>query len=104
MPGAQWDVSNVTNMAGMFLNATSANPDVSKWNFSSVTSMFNMFGNSGFTTANYDALLIKLAGTSLRNVELGVSQIKYSSDAAKTARDTLQGRGWTIKDGGDATP
>ena len=99
-----WDVSSVTDMAYMFSRATSANPDVSKWNFSSVTSMLDMFNNSGFTTANYDALLIKLAGTSLRNVELGVSPIKYSSDAAKTARDTLQDRGWTIRDGGDATP
>lgn len=29
-----WNVSNVKNMSGMFLNATSFNQDLSKWNVS----------------------------------------------------------------------
>ena len=40
----------------------------------------------------------------MRDVPLGAAGIKYSSDAAKTAKDTLLGRGWTINDGGDPPP
>ena len=101
-----WDVSKVTNMAYMFSGATSANPDVSSWDVSAILGMHYMFDNSAFSTANYDALLINLAdnNASVENVVLGASGIKYSSNAAKTAKDTLEGRGWTITDAGDATP
>ena len=99
-----WDVPNVADMSYMFFNAKKVNPDVRGWDVSSVTSMEKMFDNSKFSTENYDAFLIKLASTSLASVVLGASGIKYSSDAAKTARDTLTGRGWTITDGGDARP
>ena len=45
-----WDVSNVTNMAGMFVNATLFNQPIGPWNVSNVTNMFRMFG--GATTFN----------------------------------------------------
>ena len=104
---SNWNVSKVTNMAGMFADATSANPDVSSWNVSEVTNMANMFNGSGLSTANYDAFLINLAdnNASVENVILGASTTEYSSDDAETARNTLTNdRGWTINDGGDATP
>ena len=90
----------------MFDDATSADPDVSIWNVSAVTDMSSMFDNSGFTTANYDALLINLAdnNTLVSNVTLGALGIQYDSGDAKTARDTLESRGWIITDGGDFTP
>ena len=51
-----------------------------------------MFNNSGFSTENYDAFLIHLAdNTSSEGV--GIGNTPYSSDEAKTARDTLQNRG-----------
>ena len=103
---SEWDVSSVTNMTNMFFGATSANPDVSSWDVSAVLGMHYMFDNSALSTANYDALLINLANNnaSVENGILGASGIKYSSNEAQTARDTLEGRGWTINDGGDATP
>ena len=103
---SSWDVSKVTNMTYMFFGATSANPDVSSWDVSAVLGMHHMFDNSALSTTNYDALLINLANNnaSLENIVLGAAGIKYSSDAAKTARNTLEGRGWTINDEGDATP
>ena len=103
---SSWNVSAVTGMNQMFRNATNANPDVSSWNVSAVTTMANMFFGSGLSTANYDAFLINLAdnNSSVENVILGVGTIKYSSNEAKTARDTLESRNWTITDGGDATP
>ena len=103
---SSWDVSKVTNMNGMFFDAFDANPDVSSWNVSAVTDMGFMFNNSALSTANYDALLINLADNNalVTGVALGASGIMYSSDTAKTAKDTLEGRGWTITDAGDATP
>ena len=41
-----WDVSNVTKMAFMFDNAESFNQDVSGWNVSNVTDMRGMFINA----------------------------------------------------------
>ena len=38
-----WDVSNVTNMEGMFWNATSFNQPLNNWNVSNVTNMNFMF-------------------------------------------------------------
>lgn len=40
-----WDVSNVTNMNGMFDRCESFNQDLSKWNVSNVTDMMYMFYN-----------------------------------------------------------
>ena len=103
---SSWNVSSVTDMRSMFFGATNANPDVSSWNVSDVSSMASMFGHSGLSTANYDAFLINLANNNalVENVVLGASGIKYSSDAAKTARDTLiNDRRWTITDAGEAT-
>ena len=104
---SSWDVSKVTNMTYMFSGATSANPDVSSWNVSAVLGMHHMFDNSALSTTNYDALLINLAdnNASVENGVLGALGIKYSSNEAQTARNTLTNdRGWTINDEGDATP
>ena len=40
---SKWDVSNVTNMGGMFQGATSFNGDLSKWDTSNVKIMSTMF-------------------------------------------------------------
>ncbi|TFG00998.1 MAG: BspA family leucine-rich repeat surface protein [Promethearchaeota archaeon] len=39
----EWDVSKVTNMFGMFQDATNFNQNISKWDTSSVTTMQQMF-------------------------------------------------------------
>ena len=46
-----WDVSNVTNMSGMF-NTSVFNQDISTWDVSSVTDMNGMF--LGATDFNQD--------------------------------------------------
>ena len=104
---SSWTVSAVTRMDSMFYGAPNANPDVSSWTVSAVTNMTNMFNGSGLSTANYDAFLINLAGhdPAVTDVTLGAGTIQYSSDDAKTARDTLTNdRRWIITDGEDATP
>ena len=40
---SSWDVSNVTNMSGMFLGAISFNQPLNNWDVSNVTEMENMF-------------------------------------------------------------
>ena len=40
---SQWDVSSVTNMAGMFMGAEVFNQDIGDWDVSSVTNMEGMF-------------------------------------------------------------
>jgi len=47
-----WDVSNVTDMSSLFSNASSFNSDLSNWDVSHVITMFNMF--SGATSFNSD--------------------------------------------------
>ena len=42
-----WDVSNVTNMYGMFVESQ-FNGDISNWDVSNVTNMYGMFSNSRF--------------------------------------------------------
>lgn len=43
---ANWDVSNVMDMSGMFQSATSFNCDISEWRVSRVANMRNMFKNA----------------------------------------------------------
>jgi surface protein len=40
---SSWDVSNVTNMSGMFSDAKNFNQDISSWDVSNVTDMRSMF-------------------------------------------------------------
>ena len=42
-PIADWDVSAITDMSGLFYNLKNFNADVSNWDTSSVTTMYQMF-------------------------------------------------------------
>ena len=47
-----WDVSNVTSMISMFLNASAFNQNIGSWTVSSVTSMLAMFKNASAFNQN----------------------------------------------------
>ena len=47
-PLDNWDVSNVTNMSNMFYGATSFNQPLDSWDVSNVTDMYSMFGATQF--------------------------------------------------------
>lgn len=49
---SSWDVSNVTNMSGMFDNNQKFNPDVSSWDVSNVTDMSRMFFRNNIFNQN----------------------------------------------------
>lgn len=94
-----WDTSSGTRMDEIFRNAAAFDRDLSTWNFSSVNN-FNDFGlNSSFSVANYDALLISLAGQTVLPNQIFDMNAQYSA-AAQTARDSLVAQGWVITDNG----
>jgi surface protein len=45
-PIGTWDVSAVTYMSFLFMNAESFNEDINAWNVSNVTHMYGMFRNA----------------------------------------------------------
>ena len=49
---SKWDVSNVTNMGGMFHGATKFTSNLSKWNVGNVTNMGGMFHGATKFTSN----------------------------------------------------
>ena len=87
-----------TALTGFKLNGSSS--------FAAVTSMTNMFyvGTVLIPTADYDALLLRLAATATNTgVTLSANASTYTlGGAVETARDTtlIAGRSWTINDAG----
>jgi len=105
-----WDTSNVTSMQYMFNGASSFNQDLSNWDFTGLNSWASLgdFGiSANFSTANYDALLVRWASQASSmpsNIITSMGTSTYTANsAAATARSTLVNTyGWTITDGGSA--
>lgn len=94
-----WNVGSVTNMVGVFREASSFNQNLSTWNVDSVENMANLFRGSALSSPNYDKILIGWAAQDVvENVTLGVNDITYC--LGESAHTTLEGKGWTITDGG----
>jgi surface protein len=119
----QWDVSQVTNMSGMFLNTLSFNQDLSNWDTEHVINMSSMFAragafnqslgnwslheqvdmsnmldNSAIDCENYNQTLQQWAinHPDLEDRILGANNLAYS-DAAVAARNQLiSGNNWQI--------
>jgi surface protein len=99
--------SSVTNMSGMFSGATSFNQDLSAWIIASLTDASNMLDGSGFSSNNYNSLLVGWGNqpTIQRNVPFGAAYIIYRTSFAKAAHDILTDTyNWVISDGGYTAP
>ena len=78
-PIGSWDVSNVTNMLGMFQSASSFNQPIADWDVSNVTNMIIMFvGTSSFNqpigdwdVSSVTTMWNMLGGTSSFNQDIG---------------------------------
>ena len=98
-----WDMSNATNIKNM-VKETPFDQDISGWDIANVTNMTTfMNGNTAFSTANYDALLVAWeAQTPQSNINVNFGDAQYTSgSSAETARTSLINTyNWTISDGG----
>ncbi len=97
-----WDVSNALFMVNMFRDATAFDQDLSNWVVSSVTVMLNMFLGSGFSTTNYDLLLVAWDLLTLQNgVSFHAGSAQFNAGAPATARaNIISNFSWSITDGG----
>ncbi len=96
-----FDTSSVTNMSSMFLYSPAFDQDLSGFNISSLTNAASMFLYSGFSTANYDLLLVSWEAQAHNNgVSFSAGNAKYNAGAPATAHAGLIADSWTITDGG----
>ena len=95
-----WDVSSVTDMGFMF-RGTSADGDLGNWNVSSVTDFNDFLTGAGFSSSNYDSLLL---GWSQLGLQSGVSfdggSSMYGSIGGVARQKIIDEFGWTFSDGG----
>ena len=106
-----WSTSSVTDMHGMFCNATAFDQNIGGWDITGVTQNFD--GSSGpnfmcnktpltFSTANFDALL---CGWSLQtvnpNLQISFGTANYTNLTGGPCRTVLQGapNNWIINSG-----
>ena len=100
---SSWDTSKVTTMWNMFNGATAFNQDLSSWDTSSVNDMAGMFLNVTLSTANYDSILDSWSKQVVQsNVTFSGGNSKYC-DLGEAGKAILEGKGWTITDGGKDT-
>lgn len=95
----QWEVDNVNNMAGMFIDAHKFNQSLGDWNVSKVEDMSRLLHLTDLSIANYDATLIGWNNLPLlqNNVFFGATGLKYCSMEAQVARQTIiETYGWSI--------
>ena len=74
----KWDTSNVTNMRGMFAGASSFNQDIGKWDTSKVTEMSTMF--DGADNFNQD-----ISNWKVSNV---IDKSNFSTNSALTSANS----------------
>ncbi|WP_422860165.1 BspA family leucine-rich repeat surface protein [Flagellimonas sp. S174] len=95
------DLSKVQNMNQMFKDASSFDANLGDWNITNVTDMTGMFDNSGMSTTNYSTTLVGWSAQNVQNgVELGAAGISVNCDG-NDAKGVLEGISqWNIEDAG----
>ena len=90
-------------MGSMFTGATAFNQDLSNWDIGAVTNMADMFTGVTLSTANYDSMLDSWSKQAVQsNVTFSGGNSKYC-DLGEAGKAILEGKGWTITDGGKDT-
>jgi hypothetical protein len=102
-PIGNWNLSNVTRIDSMF-RSCNFNQNISNWDINQITDFSNfMILSNGFSTANYDALLVgweAQAPLTGKSVNFGNSKYTLASAAATARASLIATYGWTITDGG----
>ena len=100
-----WDLDGATDIVAMFRFCDGFDQDLSDWDLTTITSAANFRGNGGgFSTANYDAMLIAWdLEPTYNSFSLSMGASEYTGGgAAETARTSLIAKGITISDSGMA--
>lgn len=128
---SNWNTERVTNMQQMFYNAHQFNQNLNSWDMSNVLSVYRMLygldfydqpmdnwdisniewfndfmrNSDGYSTANYDSLLISWGAQDVSlNESINFGSSQYTAGGAAEAARTflITNKGWTITDGGAA--
>jgi surface protein len=94
---SSWDVSSVTDMSGMFHNATSFNGDLSSWDVSSVTSMAGMF----LGTTSFDQDLSNWDVSSVTNMAGMFRLSTYNGDLSSWDVSNVTNMNWMFRENSD---
>lgn len=101
-----WDLSNCTSVYRMFYGLDFYDQPMDNWDISNVTDFREFMRNSdGYSTANYDALLISWSAQDVSlNESINFASSQYTAGGAAEAARTflITNKGWTITDGGAA--
>ena len=95
-----WNVSSLYEAGSMFQSATAANPNCRNWNVVNLNNANNMFLASGLSTDNLTAIYTNWSQLNLQqNVEFSAGSTKYNS-SGQAGRDILVNTyNWIITDG-----
>lgn len=97
-----WNMANVTDMTGMFQNATAFNHSLGSWELNASVNLSNFLNNSGLSCLNYGETLkgwaANAATPSGRN--LGAVGQTYGTEAEDAREALVTGKGWTINGDG----
>lgn len=77
---SNWDVSNITEMGGVFAGAKSFNGDLSSWNVSNVTDMNNMFVGADLFTGDLSSWNVSKV-TNMSNMFAGAESFNGNIEA-----------------------
>jgi hypothetical protein len=96
------DLSNVTDMGGMFRFCGVANVNARNWDISNVTEMDLIFQFSNLSVENLTACYENWSQLNLQqNVSFGVGTTKYNASGASGRQKLIDDFNWTISDGGE---
>ena len=101
-----WDLSNCTSVFRMLYGLDFYDQPMDDWDVSNITNFREFMKNSdGYSTANYDALLISWSAQDVslnEEINFGSSQYTAGGDAEAARTFLITNKGWTITDGGTA--
>ena len=101
-----WDLSNCTSVYRMLFGLDFYDQPMNNWDVSNITDFRDfMKNNDGYSTANYDALLISWSAQDVslnESINFGSSQYTAGGAAEAARTNLITNKGWTITDGGAA--
>ena len=101
-----WNLSNCTNVYRMLYGLDFYDQPMDNWDVSNITDFRDFMRNSdGYSTANYDALLISWSAQDVslnESINFGSSQYTAGGDAEAARNFLITNKGWSITDGGAA--